>query len=57
MVVKEIIVSATNAFTTCIDTVRAPVPSVKYAVRKRLPCVTIHELVALEAYGVDVAER
>ena len=57
MVIEEIIVSATNAFTACVYTVRAPVPSVKYAVRKSLSCVIVHELVALEAYGVDVAER
>ena len=57
MVIEEIIVSATNALAACIHTVRAPVPSVKYAIGERLPCVVVHELVALEAHGIDVAER
>ena len=57
MVMEEIIVSATNALATCIDTIRAPVPGVEYAVRKSLSCMVVHELVALEAHGVDVSER
>ena len=54
---EEIIVPAANSFAACIDTIRAPVPGVEYTVRKSLLCVIVHELVALEAHGVDVAER
>ena len=54
---EEIIVPAANSFATCIDTIRAPVPGVEYAVRKSLSCMVVHELVALEAHGVDVSER